>query len=259
MLTMEDMPMKSRAQHTLVDDTSSSPMVLLANSDPNTRRSTFFTIKTSTGHLGLGGQVHLAGQQAGSQGLKVGQQQSPSGFSVSSGQLVGQETTLPHSFITGTLQDPASIGDGHSILVTNFGNSILPTSSRPLHFHNDIQTCRVLLRCDSTGPLYLVTNPSPIPQVYLTSQYTWHQRLGHPGNEHNILINNNTWILVPRPMDANILRFHQLEVKNAFLHGDLTATFFMHQPPGFWDPTHPDYVCLSKISLWSQAGSSGLV
>ncbi|GKD15236.1 ribonuclease H-like domain-containing protein, partial [Tanacetum coccineum] len=48
------------------------------------------------------------------------------------------------------------------------GNSIPVTNS-------------VLLRCDSNGPLYPVTKPSPIPQVYLTSQYTWHQRLGHPG------------------------------------------------------------------------------
>ncbi|GKG01546.1 hypothetical protein Tco_0306251, partial [Tanacetum coccineum] len=38
---------------------------------------------------------------------QVGQQQSPSGFSVGSGKLAGQETTLPHAFTTGTLQDPA--------------------------------------------------------------------------------------------------------------------------------------------------------
>ncbi|GJV32043.1 ribonuclease H-like domain-containing protein [Tanacetum coccineum] len=111
-----------------------------------------------------------------------------------------------------------SVGDGHFIPVTNMGHSILPTPTRFLHLNNvlitphivknliyvrqfvrdnnctiefdafgffvkDFLTRRVLLRCDSTGDLYPVTTPSPIPHAFLVSQHTWHQRLGHPGGE----------------------------------------------------------------------------
>nr|GEZ69179.1 ribonuclease H-like domain-containing protein [Tanacetum cinerariifolium] len=109
------------------------------------------------------------------------------------------------------------VGDGHAIPVTNTGHSILPTFVRSLHLNNvfitpyiiknlisvrqficdnnctiefdafgfsvkDFMTRRVLLRCDSTGDLYLVTHPSPIPHAFLVSQHMWHQRLGHPGD-----------------------------------------------------------------------------
>ncbi|GKE25572.1 ribonuclease H-like domain-containing protein [Tanacetum coccineum] len=43
---------------------------------------------------------------------------------------------------------------------------------------------------------------------------------------------------------------HQLDVKNAFLHGDLFETVYMHQPLGFQDYDHPDYVCLLHRSFY---------
>ncbi|GJW54925.1 ribonuclease H-like domain-containing protein [Tanacetum coccineum] len=111
------------------------------------------------------------------------------------------------------------VGDGKSIPVTNTGHSIIPSHYRPLHLHNvlvtsniiknlisvrqftrdnnctikfdafglsvkDYLTRHILLRCDSSGDLYPVTKPSTSPIAFLsTSASTWHQRLGHPGDQ----------------------------------------------------------------------------
>jgi hypothetical protein len=43
---------------------------------------------------------------------------------------------------------------------------------------------------------------------------------------------------------------HQLDVKNAFLHGTLTETIYCSQPTGFFDAAHPDLVCRLNRSLY---------
>nr|GEX97089.1 hypothetical protein [Tanacetum cinerariifolium] len=130
-------------------------------------------------------------------------------------------------------------------------------------------------------------------------------------DEYKALIDNETWVLVPRPPNVNIVHsmwlykhkynadgslswykarlvvngrsqqkgidydetfspvvkpatirtvlslavsrqwlIHQLDVKNVFLHCHLTETVYMHQPPGFTDSAHPDYVCLLQKLLY---------
>ncbi|GKF81377.1 ribonuclease H-like domain-containing protein, partial [Tanacetum coccineum] len=87
-------------------------------------------------------------------------------------------------------------------------------------------------------------------------------------DEYNALISNRTWALVPRPTNVNIVRsmwlfkhkfnadvtrdwpIHQLDAKNAFLHGQLSKTVYMHQPPGFVDSANPNYVCHLQHSLY---------
>jgi len=43
---------------------------------------------------------------------------------------------------------------------------------------------------------------------------------------------------------------HQLDVKNAFLHGTLSETVYYAQPTGFEDQTHPNFVCWLNKSLY---------
>ncbi|GJQ91564.1 ribonuclease H-like domain-containing protein [Tanacetum coccineum] len=125
-----------------------------------------------------------------------------------------------------------------------------------------------------------VSTISPIPKSYSNAfrDPNWYSAML---DEYNAFIKNNTWVLVPRPPDANIVHslwlfqhkhnadgslnrykarlmangstqiaVHQLNVKNAFLHGSLSETVYMHQPPSFRDPRHPDHVCLLQRSLY---------
>ena len=43
---------------------------------------------------------------------------------------------------------------------------------------------------------------------------------------------------------------HQLDISNAFLHGDLTEQIYMSQPPGFINSQFPNFVCKLKKSLY---------
>nr|GEU60969.1 ribonuclease H-like domain-containing protein [Tanacetum cinerariifolium] len=134
-----------------------------------------------------------------------------------------------------------------------------------------------------------VSTISPFPKTYTHAfnDPNWHSAML---DEYNNLIKNSAWVLVPRPPNVNVVRSmwlfrHKhnaygslsrykaclvangstqlssidvdenfspmLDVKNGFLHGSLSETVYMHQPPGFRDPQHPDHVRLLQRLLCS--------
>ena len=51
----------------------------------------------------------------------------------------------------------------------------------------------------------------------------------------------------------------QMDVKNAFLHGDLKETIYMTPPPGLFSTPSSDVCKLKKVNLWFKTGSACLV
>ncbi|GKB15834.1 ribonuclease H-like domain-containing protein [Tanacetum coccineum] len=119
-----------------------------------------------------------------------------------------------------------------------------------------------------------VTTTSPLPRshVHALRDPNWKEAML---DEYNALITNGTYKAclvangrsqqhgidcdetfsqVVKPATSRIVLslavtrdwpIHQLDVKNAFLHGA-----YMHQPPGFVDSAHPNYVCHLQRSLY---------
>ncbi|BBN67607.1 transposable element gene [Prunus dulcis] len=70
------------------------------------------------------------------------------------------------------------------------------------------------------------------------------------GESFSPVVRHTTVRLILSLAAMNHWSLRQLDVKNAFLHGDLEEEVFMHQPQGYEDPAYPEYVCKLKKSLY---------
>lgn len=73
------------------------------------------------------------------------------------------------------------------------------------------------------------------------------------------LDNYETFSLVVKPTTVRLVLFlaissgwplKQLDVQNAFFHGNLDENVFLSQPPGFIHPQFPHFVCKSNRALY---------
>nr|GEZ48754.1 ribonuclease H-like domain-containing protein [Tanacetum cinerariifolium] len=165
------------------------------------------------------------------------------------------------------------VGDGTNILVTNTGHSILPTLNCPLHLHNvlvtlniiknlicvcqftrdnkctvefdefgfsvkDFLTRHILLRCDRSCDLYPVTKSSYTPSALLSiSPTTWHQRLGHPGDEVLQSLVSYNYISCNKAKSSRICHACHLDISYAIQQ----VCLYMH------DPREPHLEALKRI------------
>ncbi|GJY71727.1 ribonuclease H-like domain-containing protein [Tanacetum coccineum] len=121
-----------------------------------------------------------------------------------------------------------------SLAATAYGNA-LTTNTHHMVTRAKAGISKPLMRMNCHA-----TTTSPIPRSHLHALRDPNYLVVKPATIHTIL-------------SLKVIRdwpIHQLDVKNAFLHGQLSETVYMHQPPGFVDFAHPDYVYHLQRSLY---------
>ncbi|GJX11377.1 ribonuclease H-like domain-containing protein [Tanacetum coccineum] len=108
-------------------------------------------------------------------------------------------------------------------------------------------------RCDSTGDLLTLSLNKPSFTTTLLAFIEPPPR-GTDAFDTRVKISESNvgsvFDIISLLIGTSPISSEKLDVKNAFLHGQLSETVYMHQPPGFVDSAHPNYVCHLQRSLY---------
>ncbi|GAA0139376.1 transmembrane signal receptor [Lithospermum erythrorhizon] len=127
------------------------------------------------------------------------------------------------------------------------GSLPMPTPHEPTSPHVSRPMTRSLHDIFKPNPKYNLhasSIPSPIPKnpVHALNDPNWKMAIPavKPATVRTVLTLalSQSWPI------------HQLDVKNAFLHGDLHESVYMHQPAGFRNSVYPNYVYKLRKSLY---------
>nr|GEU78531.1 ribonuclease H-like domain-containing protein [Tanacetum cinerariifolium] len=123
--------------------------------------------------------------------------------------LLGHATTLPHAFTAGTFYDPASGAwnmDTEKLLVLCHACQLRKHVRLLFVSSNTLLTSRFdIVHSDVWTSPILNLSVSHLPKSYRDAfnDSIWKNAMN---DEYHALIKNNTWTLVPRPTNANIVR-----------------------------------------------------
>ncbi|GJT18824.1 ribonuclease H-like domain-containing protein [Tanacetum coccineum] len=163
-------------------------------------------------------------------------------------------TPIPTSAQT---QSHAQTVDSHTLIPINNSSQNMPT--HPMVTRAKAGIFKLLKRMNCH-----VTTTSPLPRSHVHALHDslsrYKSRLVANGRSQQQGIDcDETFSPVVKPATIRTVLslvvsrdwpIHQLDVKNFFLHGHLSETIYMHQPPGFVDPNKSNYVCHLQRSLY---------